>query len=102
MKVAGPELLILDAQVAASVRQIAHRVYTRAGIDQDMASWLWPTSNWWAHRYGQYVELAHRVASLLPDDLPSRPDALERPVRRETPQIGHLGSGLRVDHSPAG
>jgi hypothetical protein len=77
MDVPGPKPLILDAQVAASIRLIAEPVYTRAGIDQDMASWLWPTSNWWGHRYGQYIELVHRVASLLPSDLPSRPDVLE-------------------------
>ncbi len=77
MKMTGPKPLILDAQVAASVRLIAQPVYTRAGIDQDMASWLWPKGNWWAHRYGQYIELAHRVASLLPNDLPHRPDVLE-------------------------
>ena len=72
-----PKPLILDAQVAASVRLIAQGVYARAGIDDDMAPWLWPKGNWWAHRYGQYLKLAHRVASMLPDDLPNRPDVLE-------------------------
>ena len=77
MEITDPKPLILDAQVAASVRVIAQSVYTRAGIDDDMASWLWPKGNWWAYRYGQYIELAHRLASLLPDDLPHRPDVLE-------------------------
>lgn len=77
MDVPEPKPLILDAQVAASVRLIAQRVNAGAGIDPDMAPWLWPKGNWWAHRYGQYIALAHRVASMLPDDLPKRPDALE-------------------------
>lgn len=95
MDVPGPKPLILDAQVAASIRLIAEPVYTRACIDQDMASWLWPTSNWWAHRCSQYIHLVHRVASLFPSDLPSRPDVLELALfdgRLRT--TGRLGSDL--------
>jgi hypothetical protein len=63
----GPAPVILDARVAASLREVTSGLTGAAGTPhaEDLATWLWRGPTWTTHRYEAYLDLADRATRHL-------------------------------------